>query len=68
MSFKRFLQNIITSHKFIIDLNEYSKSIAENDQIDLLEFVQQNHHIGYVIFKPEDYQCSSKIKLKSNNN
>ncbi len=64
MSFKRFLQNIITSHKFIIDLYEYSKSIAENDQIDLLEFVQQNNHIGYVIFKPEDYQCSSKIKTE----
>ena len=64
MSFKIFLQNTINSNKLIIDLNEYPKAITENDQIDLLEFVKQNLHIGYVIFKPEHYQCSSKLKIE----
>ena len=67
MSFKIFLQNTINSNKLIIDLNEYPKAITENDQIDLLEFVKQNLHIGYVIFKPEHYQCSSKLKIEIEN-
>ena len=65
--FKSFLQNIIISNKLIIDLNEYSKAITENDQIELLEFVQKNSHIGYVIFKSEDYQCPSKLKIEIEN-
>ena len=62
MSFKSFLQNsrfIICAH--YINLQKYSKEITENNLIELLEFIKQNN-IGYVTFKPELLQSSSRLK------
>ena len=65
MSFKSFLQNsrfIICAH--YINLQKYSKEITENNLIELLEFIKQNN-IGYVTFKPELLQSSSRLKSLS---
>ena len=62
MSFKNFLQRIISENKFVIDLKEYLKEVNENDLVDLLNVVKENSHIGYVVFKPEHYQSQSTLK------
>ena len=56
MNFKDFLQSHITDNKYIIDLKEYLFKITQRDLVDLLQFVNENLHISYVLFKPEHYQ------------
>jgi hypothetical protein len=62
MSFEIFLQNKLNEH--VIDLNDYNEDITTLDLNHLLKVVEDNAQIGYVLFKPEQYNESDINEIR----